>query len=92
VTLCLFRFAFPLEQEFLGSKVVQDWTFREAEVRLSEHRELRQALGLVRVPDFTTLYRFLQCLDDVTIDRAVGDGAPVAWHAQKSTAANSRGG
>jgi hypothetical protein len=23
----------------------QDWTFREAEVRLGEHRELRQALG-----------------------------------------------
>src|ERR1700687_4675413 len=30
----------------------EDWTFREAEVRLGEHRELRQALGLVRVPDF----------------------------------------
>src|ERR1700719_10078 len=36
----------------------EDWTFREAEVRLSEHRELRQVLGLVSVPDFTTLYRF----------------------------------
>jgi hypothetical protein len=23
----------------------EDWTFREAEVRLSEHRELRQVLG-----------------------------------------------
>jgi hypothetical protein len=51
----------------------EDWTFREAEVRLGEHRELRQALGLVRVPDFTTLYRFLQRLDDPTIDRAVGE-------------------
>jgi len=51
----------------------EDWTFREAEVRLSEHRELRQALGLASVPDFTTLYRFLQRLDDVTIDRAVGE-------------------
>jgi hypothetical protein len=51
----------------------EDWTFREAEVRLGEHRELRQALGLVSVPDFTTLYRFLQRLDDVTIDRAVGE-------------------
>ena len=49
----------------------EDWTFREAEVRLGEHRELRQALGLGSVPDFTTLYRFLQRLDDVTIDRAV---------------------
>jgi Transposase domain (DUF772) len=49
----------------------EDWTFREAEVRLAEHRELRQALGLASVPDFTTLYRFLKRLDDTTIDRAV---------------------
>jgi len=51
----------------------EDWTFREAEVRLGEHRELRQALGLLSAPDFTTLYRFLQRLDDQTIDRAVGE-------------------
>ena len=51
----------------------EDWTFREAEVRLGEHRELRQTLGLSSVPDFTTLYRFLKRLDDVTIDRAVGE-------------------
>src|ERR1700680_3825360 len=50
----------------------EDWTFREAEVRLGEHRELRQALGLVSVPDFTTLYRFLPRLHEATIDRAVG--------------------
>jgi Transposase DDE domain/Transposase domain (DUF772) len=51
----------------------EDWTFREAEVRLSEHRELRQTLGLTSVPDFTTRYRFLQRLDDQTIDQAVGE-------------------
>jgi len=51
----------------------EDWTFREAEVRLSEHRELRQALELASVPDFTTLYRFLERLDDRTIDQAVGE-------------------
>ncbi|HKM66527.1 MAG TPA: transposase [Candidatus Acidoferrum sp.] len=50
-----------------------DWTFREAEVRLGEHREFRQVLGLVSVPDFTILYRFLQRLDDQTIDRTVGE-------------------
>jgi hypothetical protein len=50
----------------------EDWTFREAEVRLGEHRELRHVLGLRSVPDFTTLYRFLKRLDDTTIDRAVG--------------------
>ena len=53
--------------------LIEDWTFREAEARLSEHRELRQVLGLASVPDFTTLYRFLQRLDDQTIDRAVGE-------------------
>jgi len=51
----------------------EDWTFREAEVRLGEHRELRQTLGLRRVPDFTTLYRFLQRLDGHTLDRALGE-------------------
>ena len=39
--LCLMRF--------------EDWTFRETEVRLAEPRELRQALGLHRGPDYTTL-------------------------------------
>src|SRR5690242_507592 len=38
----------------------EDWTFREAEVRLAEHQELRTALGVERVPDYTTLYRFLR--------------------------------
>src|SRR5580698_4913368 len=51
----------------------EDWTSREAEVRLGELCELRQALGQVSVPDFTTLYRFLQRLDDLTIDWAVGE-------------------
>jgi hypothetical protein len=51
----------------------EDWTFREAEVRLGEHRELRQTLGLSSVPDFTTLYRFLRRLEDQRIDRAVGE-------------------
>jgi Transposase domain (DUF772) len=51
----------------------EDWTFREAEVRLGEHHELRQVLQLSSVPDHTTLYRFLQRLDDQVIDRAVGE-------------------
>lgn len=36
-----------------------DWTFRDAEIRLAEHVELRAALQLTRVPDHTTLWRFL---------------------------------
>ena len=51
----------------------EDWTFREAEVRLKEHRELCQTLGLKSVPDYTTLYRFLKRLDGQAIDRAVGE-------------------
>jgi hypothetical protein len=34
---------------------------------------LRQTLGLTSLPDFTTLYRFLQRLDDQAIDQAVGE-------------------
>src|SRR5260370_19006322 len=52
--LCLMRF--------------EDWTFREAEVRLREHQELRAVLQLPAVPDYTTLYRFLRRLEDVTVD------------------------
>lgn len=50
----------------------EDWTFREAEVRLSEHRELREVLQLKSVPDYTTLYRFLKRLDEDWINRVLG--------------------
>jgi hypothetical protein len=49
----------------------EDWTFREAEVRLREHPELRAALRLPAVPDYTTLYRFLRRLEDDTVDRGL---------------------
>jgi hypothetical protein len=49
----------------------EDWTFREAEVRLGEHQELRAALGLARVPDDTTLYRFLRRLDEEVVMHAL---------------------
>ena len=49
----------------------EDWTFREAEVRLREHQELRAALRLPAVPDYTTLYRFLRRLEDDTVDRGL---------------------
>lgn len=51
----------------------EDFTLRLAEARLSEHRELRKVLRRVSVPDFKTLYRFLQRLNEQTIDRAVGE-------------------
>src|SRR5712672_1271164 len=49
----------------------EDWTFREAEVRLGEHQELRAALGLERGPDYTTLYRFLRRLDGEVLTQAL---------------------
>jgi len=44
----------------------EDWTFREAEVRLREHHELRAVLQLPAVPDYTTRYRFLRPLETPT--------------------------
>jgi DDE family transposase/transposase-like protein DUF772 len=55
--LCLMRF--------------EDWTFREAEVRLAEHSDLRRALGLERVPDHTTLYRFMRRVTNETLDEVL---------------------
>src|SRR3989304_7986874 len=54
----------------------EDWTFRETEVRLREHRELRRVLQLQSVPDYTTLYRFLKRLDDQKIDQTLGVAPP----------------
>src|SRR5712691_3801617 len=48
-------------------------SFREAEVRLREHGELRAVLRLSSVPDYTTVYRFLRRLPDDTIERALGE-------------------
>jgi len=51
----------------------EDGTFREAEVRLREHSELRTVLRLSSVPDYTTLYRFLRRLPDDAIDNVLGE-------------------
>ena len=53
----------------------EDWTFREAEVRLNEHAELRRALGLVQVPDHSTMCRFLSRLPEEAIGRALAEAA-----------------
>ena len=47
----------------------EDWTFREAEVRLAEHSERRAALGLRHVPDSTTVYRFLRRLNEAVLEQ-----------------------
>lgn len=53
----------------------EDWTFREAEVRLSEHQELRRALGLRAVPDHTTMFRFLRRLPEEALQAALDEVA-----------------
>jgi hypothetical protein len=53
----------------------EDWTFRETEVRLREHRELRMALGLKQKPDYTTFYRFMRRLNIERIQTALQQAA-----------------
>jgi hypothetical protein len=64
----------------------EDWTFREAEVCLAEHRELRQALGLASVPDFTDVPVFLDHrVSDSAFDQLIAKNydVPTALHCWK---------
>ena len=56
----------------------EDWTFRETEIRLQEHSELRMALGLKQTPDYTTFYRFMRRLKVEQIQTALQEAALVA--------------
>jgi hypothetical protein len=47
----------------------EDWTYREAAVRLREHAELGEVLGIGRVPDYTTLYRCLRSIAEEELAR-----------------------
>ncbi len=51
----------------------EDWTYRETEVRLREHSELRNVLGIDRVPDYTTLYRCLRRLREEDLTRLLDE-------------------
>jgi hypothetical protein len=53
----------------------EDWTFRETEVRLQEHVELRKALGLKQTPDYTTFYCFMRRLSTDLIQSALQEAA-----------------
>jgi hypothetical protein len=65
------RFTQPQLLAMLCRMRDEDGTCREAEVRRSDHRELRAALGLTPAPDLTTLYRFLRRLDDAVLEQAL---------------------
>src|SRR5580698_10363534 len=72
----------------------EDWTFREAEVRLGEHAELRSALELNSVPDYTTLYRFLARLDPEDVARVMNEivrRMPGRWRSPATVAVDATG-
>jgi transposase len=72
----------------------EDWTFREAEVRLREHTELRSALQLNSVPDYTTLYRFLVRLDPADVTRVMEQivrHMPGRWRSRATIAIDATG-
>lgn len=72
----------------------EDWTFREAEVRLREHAELRSALQLCSVPDYTTLYRFLARLDLADVARVMDEivrRVPGRWRSRATVAIDATG-
>lgn len=60
----------------------EDWTFRETEIRLQEHIELRTALGLKQTPDYTTFYRFMRRLDENLIQKALQEAALLNMNTQ----------
>ncbi|MGB8479571.1 MAG: transposase [Acidobacteriaceae bacterium] len=72
----------------------EDWTFREAEVRLSEHVELRSALRLRTVPDYTTLYRFLLRFEKEDVARVMNEivrRMPRRWRSPATVAVDATG-
>jgi len=88
------RFTQPQLLAVLCLMRYEDWTFREAEVRLSEHQELRSALQLNAVPDHTTLYRFLLRLkeDDVArVMREIVRRMPGRWRSPATVAVDATG-
>jgi hypothetical protein len=72
----------------------EDWTFREADVRLCEHAELRSVLELHVVPDYTTLYSFLTRLDPDGVARVMNEivrRMPGRWRSLATVAVNATG-
>jgi len=88
------RFTQPQLLAVLCLMRYEDWTFREAEVRLSEHAELRSALKLNSVPDYTTLYRFLALLSEEDVARVMNEivrRMPGRWRSPATVAVDATG-
>jgi Transposase DDE domain/Transposase domain (DUF772) len=67
------RFTQPQLLAILCLMRYEDWTFRAAEVRLAEHGELRQALELHAVPDYSTLFRFMLRVEEKMIAQVLAE-------------------
>jgi hypothetical protein len=67
------RFTQPQLLAILCLMRYEDWTFRAAEVRLAEHGELRRALELQAVPDYSTLFRFMLRVEEQLIAQVLAE-------------------
>src|SRR6267154_5419310 len=67
------RFTQPQLLAILCLMRYEDWTFRAAEVRLAEHGELRRALELQAVPDYSTLFRFMLRVEEKMIAQVLSE-------------------
>lgn len=67
------RFTQPQLLAILCLMRYEDWTFRGAEVRLAEHTELRRALRLQAVPDYSTLFRFMLRLEEQLLNEVLAE-------------------
>src|SRR5256885_13820939 len=67
------RFTQPQLLAILRLMRYEDCTFRAAEVRLAEHRELRPALQLPAVPDYSTLFRFMLRLQEQVMAQVLAE-------------------
>lgn len=69
------RFTQPQLLAVLCRMRFEGWTYGEACVRLAEHREMGEALGLRGVPHWTTLQKFLASLPAGVLQRAMEQAA-----------------
>lgn len=67
------RFRQPQLLAILCLMRYEDWTFRTVEVRLAEHAELRRALQLEVVPDYSTVYRFMLRVEERIIAQVLAE-------------------
>jgi len=67
------RFTQPQLLAILCLMRYEDWTFRAAEVRLAEHAELRRALEIQAVPDYSTLFRFMLRVEEQVIAQVLAE-------------------